>query len=114
MTPAVYNVGVDDSRVPTREFKRALRNYPTPTERGLWRALKGKRLGFLFTRQYEIGDYIVDFCCRSRKLVVELDGSSHEDLAAYDALRDNRLREVGYEMIHVSVDLWLTEPESVL
>ena len=91
-----------------------MRNNPTPTELGLWKALKKSLIGEKFTRQYQIGDYFVDFCCRQRKLVLELDGSVHEGRVEEDALRDAFLRSAGYEVLRIRVDRWVTEPESVL
>ncbi len=55
-----------------------LRRSQTPAEKKLWRSLRSKQLdGFQFRRQFPIGDFSVDFCCRDRRLVVELDGSQH-------------------------------------
>jgi hypothetical protein len=48
----------------------------------LWLELKGRKLGgYHFTHQLPIGPYFADFACRSRKLVVEVDGSQHADSA---------------------------------
>jgi very-short-patch-repair endonuclease len=59
---------------------RGLRHKATPPEQLLWSVLRGRRLGGLkFRRQELIEPYIVDFCCREMKLIVELDGSSHDD-----------------------------------
>jgi len=41
-----------------------------------------------FRRQQPIGDYIVDFVCFEKKLIVELDGSQHND--ARIKMADNR------------------------
>jgi len=44
----------------------------------LWNILKSKKLeGRKFRRQHSIGSFIVDFCCPSEKLIVELDGAPH-------------------------------------
>jgi very-short-patch-repair endonuclease len=51
----------------------------TPAETLLWRYLKAGRVdGLGFRRQTPIRNYIVDFLCHSAKLVVELDGASHD------------------------------------
>jgi len=64
---------------------RLLRRNQTPAEKKLWRSLRGKQLdGFQFRRQFPIGDFSVDFCCRDRRLVVELDGSQHADPSGVD------------------------------
>ena len=81
-----------------RDQARELRSDPTPTEEILWRRLRSNQLGHPFRRQVVLGTAIVDFCCRSKKLVVEVDGESHEDQEA-DRLRDARLQAIGYRVI---------------
>ena len=46
-----------------------------------------------------IGPYIVDFCCREMKLIVELDGGQHVARADYDAGRTAFLQALGYRML---------------
>jgi hypothetical protein len=46
-----------------------------------------------------VGPYVVDFCCRERKLIVELDGGQHAAQAAYDARRTVFLVEQGYRVL---------------
>ena len=59
---------------------RMLRRNSTHAEKRLWNRLRGGQLsGFKFRRQFPIGEFIVDFCCRERRLVIELDGSQHAD-----------------------------------
>ncbi|MCO5056460.1 MAG: endonuclease domain-containing protein [Rhizobiaceae bacterium] len=48
-------------------------------------------------RQFPIGPYFADFCCRSRKLVVEVDGSQHAD-SDYDRSRDGFMRSEGFSI----------------
>ena len=86
-----------------RDRARALRQKATPPEQLLWSVLRGRRLGGLkFRRQEPIEPYIVDFCCREIKLIVELDGMSHIDKKEYDAARDSWLRQQGYRIFHVT------------
>jgi very-short-patch-repair endonuclease len=60
------------------EPARALRKQMTPQEVKLWVRLRElRRLGFHFRRQSPILSYVVDFECRRRKLVVEVDGGQH-------------------------------------
>lgn len=78
--------------------RKNLRNNLTPQEIILWSRLKGKSLGFKFRRQHSIGNYIVDFCCPERKMIIELDGSQHgeETTEAYDSQRTQYLQKLGY------------------
>lgn len=79
---------------------RALRNEATDAEQALWQKLKSAQLAELkFSRQIPIGGYIVDFVCRSHKLIIELDGSQHQDQTAYDDHRTVTLDALGYRVI---------------
>ncbi len=61
-----------------KSSRASLRNRSTSAEAALWEMLKSKKLdGRKFRRQYSIGSYIVDFCCPSEKLIIELDGDHH-------------------------------------
>lgn len=55
-----------------RDFARELRTHAESAERHLWQFLRAEQLGEKFRRQAAIGDYIVDFICFPRKLIVEL------------------------------------------
>src|SRR5581483_8062863 len=57
---------------------RSLRSSMTDPERHLWKYLRVlKPTGSHFRRQVPMGSYIVDFCCHSARLVVEVDGGHH-------------------------------------
>ena len=61
-----------------KSYRSSLRNRSTSAEAELWDILKSKNLdGRKFRRQHSIGNYIVDFCCPSEKLIIELDGDPH-------------------------------------
>jgi len=69
----------------------------TDAESRLWRQLRNGQLsGTKFRRQVPIGSFIVDFCSRRPKVVVEVDGSQHTERAAHDASRTRVLAEHGY------------------
>ena len=71
----------------------------------LWRELKNKKfLGFDFTRQATIGNFIVDFLCEAKKVIIEVDGSSHIGREDYDRGRDEYLWGAGYNVIRVSAE----------
>ena len=81
------------------ERARALRWEANCAEGMLWLELKGRRLGrYQFTRQFPIGPYFADFCCRNKKLVVELDGSQPAD-SRHDRRRDEFMRQIGYSVL---------------
>jgi very-short-patch-repair endonuclease len=82
-----------------RDYTRGLRRRQTDAERRLWARLRDRRLlGAKFVRQEPIGPYVVDFCCRELKLIVELDGGQHALCVAYDAGRTDFLEQLGYRV----------------
>lgn len=70
----------------------------TDAEQKLWQRLRGGQLdGLKFRRQHPVPPYIADFCCVAEKLIVELDGSQHnEDV---DAARTRRLESQGWRIL---------------
>lgn len=81
---------------------RALRRAGNLAEVLLWQHLKSKQfLGLDFDRQKVIGNYIVDFYCAEKQVVLEIDGSSHDDKEEYDAQRDAFLAGLGLTVIHL-------------
>ena len=80
---------------------RSLRRRFTRAELVLWRSLRDRQLaGFKFVRQEPIGSYYVDFCCRERRLIVEVDGGQHAD-SARDRQRDAELAAQGYRVVRI-------------
>jgi very-short-patch-repair endonuclease len=76
---------------------RNLRNAPTDAERQLWQRLRARQLeSCKFRRQHPFGDYILDFACLERNVIVELDGSQHMDATDYDSRRTQVLVEAGF------------------
>ena len=88
--------GADRRKV---RVERHLRSRQTDAERKLWFAVRDRRLsGFKFVRQEAIGPFVVDFVCRDKRLVVEVDGGQHAD-SAEDAARDAFLAGEGYRVM---------------
>jgi very-short-patch-repair endonuclease len=80
----------------------------------LRRQLRDRQLGgFKFVRQEPIGRYYVDFVCRERLLIVEVDGGQHADSPS-DRERDARLGALGYRVIRVWNNDVLANIEGVL
>src|SRR5690606_18910966 len=94
---------------------RDLRARMTAPEQKLWRVLRGRRLaGLKFVRQAPLERSIVDFACRSERLIVEVDGDSHADRAAADRERQHTLESAGWTVLRVTNDDVLTNLEGVL
>ena len=84
-----------------KEKARELRKAGNLSEVLLWNNLKQKKmLGFDFTRQQIIGNYIVDFHCPKLRLVIEIDGESHDFKGEYDEKRDKYLQSLGLTVLH--------------
>ena len=62
------------------QYGRELRQESTEAEKLLWEELRNRKLiGLKFRRQHPLDKFIVDFYCNEKKLVVELDGSVHDE-----------------------------------
>ncbi len=86
-----------------KERAREMRNNSTKSEIKFWCELLRKRgTGYQFYRQKIIHHYIVDFYCAKLKLVVEIDGESHEGKEEYDKKRDDKLSSYGLKVLHYS------------
>jgi very-short-patch-repair endonuclease len=84
-------------------LSREKRNNSTLGEILLWKNLLSKsRLGFQFNRQFPLDKYILDFICRKLKLVIVIDGSSHNFKYDEDNLRDKKLHDLVYEVLRIS------------
>lgn len=81
----------------------------------MWNRLKqGQLNGLDFDRQKVIGEYIVDFYCAERDVVIELDGPSHYGREDYDERRDSFLKGLGLTVVHIPVWDVLHHMESVV
>ena len=90
-----------------------MRNNPTEPEKRLWRALSNGQLdGHKFRRQSVIAPFIADFLCPRQKLIVEVDGDTHDE--AKDRLRDDLLDERGYRVVRVTNGDVMTNMDGVL
>src|ERR1700759_2758754 len=90
------------SNKPTTNRARALRRNKTSAEAILWQALRNRALReHKFVRQEPIGAYFADFCCRERKLVIEIDGATHSTDAecARDAKRTHFFESQNYHVV---------------
>jgi very-short-patch-repair endonuclease len=93
---------------------RALRSNDTEPEYRLWSDLRSRRLnGYKFVRQTPLGPFIVDFLCRERLLVLELDGSQHAECSD-DLRRTSWLNSNGYSVLRFWNDEVLKERRAVL
>lgn len=83
-----------------KHLAREMRKEPTDAENILWQELRGHKLNRLkFRRQHSIGRFVVDFYCREKKLIIEVDGEIHDYQKEYDSIRQEFLEELGYAVL---------------
>ena len=83
---------------------KILRTDMTLFEHKLWYYLRAKRFFNLkFKRQVPIGKYIVDFVCKEKMFIIELDGSGHMETnqEEHDIIRDKYLNSQGYSILRI-------------
>jgi very-short-patch-repair endonuclease len=86
-----------------RDRARGMRKEMSRAESAVWEIVRGSRLGVKFRRQHPVESYIADFACIEAKLIVEVDGLSHDDDAqrAYDAERTRVLAAAGWRVLRL-------------
>ncbi len=96
------------------QFARRLRRKSTLAEKVMWILLRDRDLaGFKFRRQHAIGIYTVDFVCVPHRLIVECDGITHDDRAAYDHARDVFLAAKRFRVLRFKDDAIHGNPDRV-
>ena len=84
------------------KYAKQMRSNMTKEEAVMWNILRAKRFyGYKFKRQVLIGNYIVDFLCPDKLLIIELDGGQHNKnkIINYDSERNKYLIERGYKVL---------------
>jgi len=71
----------------------------TTQETALWDKLRRKSFSHKFKRQHSIGNFVVDFYCSAKKLVIELDGRQHLDNVEYDKERTEYFESLNIKVI---------------
>jgi very-short-patch-repair endonuclease len=96
-----YNTASPDRYILLKDFAKKNKQFPTDVEKILWEHLRAKQIGIKFNRQHIIGDYIVDFVCIEKKLIIEVDGGYHSEYEQIekDEFRTQRLNELGFSVI---------------
>ena len=95
---------------------KEMRENMTEAETVLWEALKSKHIGDKFRRQHIIGNFIVDFVCLSKRLVIEVDGGYHTDdtQQGLDEGRAEELKQLGFEVIRFTNEEVLNNLDKVV
>ncbi len=112
---AGYMTGGSNSHI-NIHFAKEHRKNPTEAEKILWNSLRNKNLGEKFRQQHLIDNYIVDFVCLSKKLVIEVDGGYHstQEQKLLDNDRTIILESKGYKVIRFTNEEIIGNLENVL
>lgn len=82
---------------------RNRRKNSTASEGLLWSILRAQQVcGLKFRREHPIGPFIADFACEAKKLVIEIDGGYHDQIAEQDLAREQVLRRLGWDVLRFS------------
>ena len=84
-----------------KELQKNRKQQITEAEQIIWEQLKTKKLDIKFRRQHIVDEFIVDFICIEKRLIIEVDGKYHttkEEIEA-DELRTTILQELGFKVI---------------
>ena len=92
---------------------RRLRRELSLPEMLLWRLLRLNRRELRFRRQHPIGPYVADFYCPAAKIVIEVDGATHDYQSDADGRRDAYMRSLGLKVIRIAAADVLAHPEAV-
>ena len=85
-----------------KKLVKDLRKNQTLPEQIFWHKIRARRFSnYKFRRQVQIGNYIVDFVCRKKKIIIEIDGGQHNtpEEIIYDKKRTEFLNSRGYKVI---------------
>ena len=100
----------------TRKRAKTLRSEMTKAETAMWDMLRDFRpYGARFRRETPVGPYIADFAWLSARIIVEVDGDSHETETGrkHDRQRDQFLRNEGFAVLRFDNDQILDGPDYV-
>ncbi len=96
-----------------KEMRDNLKDNPTEAEKVMWEYLRNKKTGYKIRRQHIIDNFITDFVCLSKKVIIEIDGKIHLQQKEYDELRTDRLNELEYDVIRFTNEEVFANPELV-
>ena len=99
-----------------KPIRKKLRNNPTYAEKLLWLGLKSRQGGYKWRRQQSIGNFVADFYCSKLKLVIEVDGVTHNqaDVQNKDKIKEQFLKNNYFKVIRFTDDEVLGNIEKVL
>ena len=99
-----------------KELQKDRKQQTTQAEQILWEQIKTKKLDYKFRRQHIVDEFIVDFICISKSLIIEIDGKYHNTSAQQEAddLRTEILTAFGFKLIRFTNEEVIGNIENVL
>ena len=97
-----------------KQNARDNRAFSTEAEDILWQNLRNNQTGFKIRRQHAIDTYIADFICLPKRLIIEVDGSYHDQITEQDQIRTQTLNQLGFEVMRFSNEQVLHDTETVI
>ncbi|MBR4926306.1 MAG: endonuclease domain-containing protein [Prevotella sp.] len=111
-----YNYASPDRYRMLKEFAKKNRQFQTDAESLIWKHIRNSNSGVKFNRQYIIGDYIVDFVCLEKRLIIEIDGGYHSEYEQIqkDEQRTENLEAMGFKVVRYTNEELFTDIDVVL
>jgi very-short-patch-repair endonuclease len=97
-----------------KSFSHQMSREMTRAEQRLWfEVLQSGKTGSKWVKQKIIGNFIVDFYCHEKRLVIEVDGWVHHDQPYYDTERTRYLEKLGIRVIRYNNEIVLNQIDQV-
>jgi very-short-patch-repair endonuclease len=96
-----------------KDIREKLKENQTEAEKLIWGCLRNKKTGHKIRRQHIIDNFITDFVCLPKKVVIEIDGGIHLEQKEQDELRTFTLNEKGYKVIRFTNEEVFADAELV-
>jgi len=97
-----------------KTFSKENRKNHTEAEKIVWEKVRNNQLGYKIRRQHAIENFIADFVCLEKRLVIEIDGDIHENQKEYDNARTFYLNQVGFQVVRFTNKEVLAEADEVV
>jgi very-short-patch-repair endonuclease len=79
----------------------------------LWRLLRLNRRELRFRKQHPIGPFVADFYCPAAKMVIEIDGATHNMRQDADRARGAYVASLGLKVMRIAAADVLADPDAV-
>ncbi len=96
-----------------KELRYEIKQNMTPAEQIMWELLRNKKTGHKIRRQHIVENYIADFVCIKKRLVIEIDGKIHLKRKVADKVRTLSLNQSGWDVIRFTNEEVIENPETV-